>query len=72
MKAWEVIAIAVDGEFVCPDCTTTPEEEKAFEDEVGTWHLCSPATPLEMRLAGVAANLCEKIEKKRSMVLDFA
>lgn len=34
MKAWEVIAIAIDGEFVCPDCTTTLEEEKAFEDEV--------------------------------------
>lgn len=30
MKAWEVLAISVDGDLVCPDCTNTKEERKAF------------------------------------------
>jgi hypothetical protein len=30
VKAWEVIGIAVNGEFVCCDCTKTREERDAF------------------------------------------
>jgi hypothetical protein len=34
MKAWEVLAIAVEGELVCSECTQTKEERKAFKDTV--------------------------------------
>ena len=34
MKAWEVLAIAVDGELVCPDCTANKNERRAFCAEV--------------------------------------
>ena len=30
MKAWEVLAITVNGELVCPDCTANKDERLAF------------------------------------------
>ena len=32
MKAWEVLAIAVDGELVCRDCLKPGEETESFHD----------------------------------------
>ena len=34
MKAWEVIAIAVDGELVCSECAQGFDERRAFVEEV--------------------------------------
>ncbi len=34
MKAWEVIAITVDGELVCPECAQGRDEHKAFVEEI--------------------------------------
>ncbi len=34
MKAWEVLAIQVDGELVCPDCTQNSDERRAFVEGV--------------------------------------
>jgi len=34
MKAWEVLAVAVDGELVCPDCAKGKDERKAFVEAV--------------------------------------
>jgi hypothetical protein len=33
-KAWEVLAVSVDGEFVCEDCTQTKDERAAFRKTV--------------------------------------
>jgi hypothetical protein len=34
MKAWEVLAITVDGELVCPDCAEGRDEHRAFVEAV--------------------------------------
>ena len=35
MEAWEVLAIAVDGEFVCENCLKPGAEHDSFYDKEG-------------------------------------